>query len=310
MRIVFRRLPHGRRRTVQRVDHAVEFGGDIGEFRDLVAAGKEPGARTIFADLARPRGKAAQPRTDTQQRRKCDRHHDEVDSRGDPYRRGRPIRLAQVERRKGLARQRCDHRPTPRRSRQRRYRGDDLGTAARPAIDRRERDFSAAALRHAVEHSLLREQLPFRCQVALFDRRPGGHVVEVAGRRARRRQQQLDRRYAADELRQPIAQRRQLVVAGRLECRQHRLADRTALLADAAQQQLLARLIGGAELQVQEQRDKTENHRQTCCLAGKRSEVADSPPRTGRRPSGSRSRRSFRSGQSCRRHRETFCGSA
>ena len=53
MRVVLGRPADRRRRAMQRVDHAVEFGRDFAKLRDLIARREAAGPASLFADLPR-----------------------------------------------------------------------------------------------------------------------------------------------------------------------------------------------------------------------------------------------------------------
>ncbi len=61
VRVVFRRLADFGGGAVDRVDHAVEFGGDLAELGHVGARAERPGVRPLLANSPRPPGKAAQP---------------------------------------------------------------------------------------------------------------------------------------------------------------------------------------------------------------------------------------------------------
>ena len=109
-------------------------------------------------------------------------------------------------------------------------------------INQRERQFAPAVLGETVKHTLARECFAFRLEIAGRHRGPRCYVIEPVGSRtpAIGGEQHLDRRHLAGEAGKMAAELRQGGAVGNLEQRQQRLTDNPALIAHAAQQQLLA----------------------------------------------------------------------
>src|SRR5258708_38257949 len=120
-------------------------------------------------------------------------------------------------------------------------------------IDQREWNFASAVFGEALEHALLRERVVFRLEIALRDRGPGRQIVNRIASRASvgRPEEQLYRRHLAREPGEMASEFRQRGVVGGLEQRQQGLANRAPFSTHAAQQQLLAFLVGRPEFEVE-----------------------------------------------------------
>ena len=128
-------------------------------------------------------------------------------------------------------------------------------------IDQREWNVASAVFGEALEHALLHERIVLRPEIVLRDRRPGYQIVEritssvsVGGP-----EEQLYRRHLAYEPGEMASEFRQRRVVGGLEQWQQGLADRASLSSHAVQQQLLAFLVGPAELEVEEDWNQDED---------------------------------------------------
>ncbi len=170
--VVLRGTPDRRRRAVQCFDHAVELGGDFGEFRDFVAGREAAGRAALLADLPREPGEPAQPAADAEQCREGDHDHREIDRRRDLDGRRRPIGLAEMGAGKRVSGERGHHRPAAGRGQQRGHRGDDLRPAGRPVVQQRKRHLAAAALGKPIENALCGQQLALGFEIVAGDRRP------------------------------------------------------------------------------------------------------------------------------------------
>ena len=216
-----------------------------------------------------------------------------------------------MRRGKGVLGERGDYRPAAGCGRQRGHRGHDLGAAGGPMIDQRERHLAAAILGEAVEHALLRQGIALGLEVGGRDRRPRRHVVKAVAAGAGGRQQQLDRGHLAGEAGEGGAELGQGVDVGGLQQRQQGLADHAPFVAHAAQQQLLALLVGGAEFDVEKDRDEQKDDRQQPGLGRQRPRPAQAAPRPSLvRSSGIQNRRSSGCGRNRGRCRGTSCGYA
>jgi len=180
-------------------------------------------------------------------------------------------------------------------------------------IDQRERHFATAVFAEAFEHPLLRERVVFRLQIALRDRGPGRQIVEriASSASAGRPEKKLYRRHFARERGEMTSEIRQRGVVNGLEQRQQGLADRATFGPHAAQQQLLAFLVGPPEFEVEEDWNQDEDDGNKNYLRRERRCPAAawqcfSFPRS----SGIRNWRSFRCGRNRGRHHETSCGYA
>src|SRR5206468_4272008 len=110
------------------------------------------------------------------------------------------------------------------------------------------------------------QDLALDFQIAAGDRGPGRDIIETVPVSVGRSQQQLYRGDTAGELFELAPQLRQIGDAGSFQIRQQRLANDAALVAYALQQQRLAILIGLLELDIEEDGDQCEDHRQNSRL--------------------------------------------
>ena len=101
----------------------------------------------------------------------------------------------------------------------------------------------------------------FRLQIVLRDRGPRRQIVEriSSSTGIGRPQEQLYRRHFARETGETASKIRQRGVGGALEQWQQGLADYATFCAHAAEQQLLAFLVGPPEFQIEEDRDQDED---------------------------------------------------
>src|SRR5215472_8423296 len=108
-----------------------------------------------------------------------------------------------------------------------------------------------------------------------------------------------------------VSKFRQRAIVGGLEQWQQGLADRVPFCPHAAQQQLLAFLVGPPEFEVEEDRDQDEHDGKKRCLRRERRYPAVAwPCFSFPRSSGIRNWHNFRYGRNPGRHRGTSCGYA
>jgi hypothetical protein len=114
-------------------------------------------------------------------------------------------------------------------------------------------------------------------EIAVCDRRPRRQIVEriASSDSVGRPEEQLYRRHLTGEPPEMLSEFWQRGVVSGFEQRQQGLADRAALLAHVAQQQLLAFLIGRSELGIEEGGNNQENDREQPCLCRQRPRPAD-----------------------------------
>ena len=156
----------------------------------------------------------------------------------------------------------------------------DLVAAGGLVIAQRERQLALAGLRKAVEHAL-RARVSRSAGGCALDRGPRGDIVESAAASAGENSSlTLVKSSAKRASVEPSWGR---VSMSAVQERQQGLADDAPFVAHAAQQQLLAFLVGIAEAIIDDERDEQKDHREQHRLGGQRPDAQRSAAR--RRPS-------------------------